>query len=79
MFIQIYNGRIVRVSDERMLDDDIRMNLPDDFDYDHIDCYEVVDGELVKHAMKTDNTPTEEERIAALEEALELLLSGVTE
>ena len=79
MFIQIYNGRIVRVSEEQMLEDDIQMDLPDDFDLEHIDSYELVNGVLVKHELETDNTPTLEERLAAQEEALELLLSGVTE
>lgn len=79
MYIQIYNGRIVRVSEKRILDDDSEMNLPESFDYDHIDRYELVDGELVEHELESDDTPTQEERIAQLEEALELLLSGVTE
>ena len=79
MYIQTYNGRIVRVSDEQMLEDDMQMDLPSDFDYDHIDSYEVVDGVLIKHEIEEDNAPTAEERIAELEAALELLLSGVTE
>ena len=57
MFIQIYNGRIVRVSEEQMLEDDIQIDLPDDFDYDHIDRYEVADGELVKHDIEEQEIP----------------------
>ena len=46
MYVLIVDGRIVRVSEESN-GDDIWMDLPDDFDYDHIYRYQVVDGELV--------------------------------
>ena len=46
MYVLIVDGRIVRVSEESN-GDDIWMELPDDFDYDHIYRYQVVDGELV--------------------------------
>ena len=74
MYIQIYNGRIVRVSEEQELEDDVQMDLPSDFDYDHIDLYEVVDGELMKHEPEVpEPTPTQEDRIAQLEAMLEAL------
>ena len=86
MYIQIYNGRIVRVSDEQMLEDDVQMDLPSDFDYENINTYEIVNGELAKCnieiledeelAKNQSNIPTQEERIAALEAAL-LELMGV--
>ena len=81
MFVQIKNGRIVRVS-EVCNGDDIEMELPEDFDYARIDRYEVVDGVLIKHDLpgsETNAEPTIKEQIAELREALDLLLSRVTE
>lgn len=75
------NGRMVRVSEESS-GGDVKIELPEDFDFDHIDRYELVDGELVKHdlpELAPEEKPTFVERLQELEEAIELLLSGVTE
>lgn len=54
--------------------------FPEDFDFLRQYDYKIVDGELVYAPIpRPESEPTEAERIAALEEALELLLSGVTE
>lgn len=67
-YIQLFNNYVVMVSD---IEDEnlIEIELPEDFDYDHIDWYEYVDGELVYHDFSEDIpvTPSQEERIAALE------------
>ena len=56
MFAEIRNGRIVRVSEERSRGD-VEMDLPEDFDYDHIDRYEVTSSGLVKHDLPKMETP----------------------
>lgn len=56
MFVQIKNGRIVRVSEERS-HGDVEMDLPEDFDYDHIYRYEVTSSGLVKHDLPKVETP----------------------
>lgn len=67
-YIQLYNNYIVMVSDTE--DENlIEIELPEDFDYDHIDWYEYVDGELVYHDRSDEYPviPSQEERITALE------------
>lgn len=56
MFVQIKNGRIVRVSEEGT-PGDAEIHLPEDFDYDHIDRYEVKDSGLVRHDLPQAETP----------------------
>lgn len=56
MFAEIRNGRIVRVSEEGT-PGDVEMDLPEDFDYDHIDRYEVTSSGLVKHDLPKAETP----------------------
>lgn len=75
------NGRIRLTADVVMvgtIDGEV-FDFPDDFDFCHQHEYKVADGELVYDPPEVDNTPTQEQRIAELEEALALLLSGVTE
>ena len=66
---------------------EININLADyDFSGDRINAFKFVDGELVfdeeKHLLlqtkeeEENITPTQEERIAALENSLSLLISG---
>ena len=67
-YIQLYNNYIVMVSDTE--DENlIEIELPEDFDYDHIDWYEYVDGELIYHDRSDEYpvVPSQEERITALE------------
>lgn len=79
MFIQIKDGRIVRIS-EVSNGDDIEMELPENFDYDHIDRYEVVDGSIIENDLpQVDSEPTQEERIAALEEENAMLMECILE
>ena len=54
-------------------------DFPDNFDFCHQHEYKVVDGKLVYDPPEADTTPTQEQRIEELEEALALLLSGVSE
>lgn len=75
------NGRIRLTADVIMvgtIDGEV-FDFPDDFDFCHQHEYKVAGGELVYDPPEADTTPTQEQRIAELEEALALLLSGVTE
>lgn len=55
-------------------------DFPADFPFCRQLEYKIVDGVLVHEPPpEPEAAPTQEERIADLEEALELLLSGVTE
>lgn len=56
MFVQIIKGRITRVSEEAG-DGDVEMVLPEDFDFDHIDRYEVTESGLVRHDLPETETP----------------------
>lgn len=56
MFAQIICGRIVRISEESG-GDDVELDLPEDFDFDHIDSYEVTENGLVKHNLPAPETP----------------------
>lgn len=62
MFVQVKNGRIVRVSETKNVGD-VELDLPEDFDFDHIDRYEVDGDTLIKHDLITesdlDPTPAE--------------------
>ena len=83
MYIQLYNNRIVRVSDEQILEDDIQLDLPEDFDWEHIDRYEITDGDLVKHELESEITePTAQDDTDAMmvdhEYRLVMLELGIT-
>ncbi len=56
MFAQIICGRIVRISEESG-GDDVELDLPEDFDFDHIDSYEVTENGLVKHNLPAPEIP----------------------
>lgn len=54
--------------------DDVTKFAWDDDDYEPVQYYHLYSDEL-----QEESAPTQEDRIAELEEALEMLLSGVTE
>ena len=70
-YIQLYNNYVVLVSDTEM-EGLIEVQLPEDFDYNHINWYEYTeDGQFIKHEPEpVEPTKTYEERITALEEQL---------
>ena len=77
MFAQIKNGRIVRLSETKN-DGDIKLELPEDFDFDRFDRYEVVDGVLIKHDIpgtEEKEEPSLQEQIAELRANLDRLLA----
>lgn len=78
MFVQIKNGRIVRLSESKN-DGDIELELPEDFDFERFDRYKVINGALIKHDILEEEKPSLQDRVENLEEALEMILSGVTE
>ena len=73
-YIQLYNNYIVMIKEtlEEGEENLIEIELPEDFNYNHIDWYEYVDGELIYHDHSNDYPviPSQEERITALEEQL---------
>ena len=88
MYVQLLNGRIVGVCETLESGFSLQFELPNDFDFEHIDRYEITeDGTLVYHAPEeSEEAATIETRMqnvesktGELEEAIELLLSGVTE
>lgn len=69
-YIQLLNNYIVKVQMENEeLENLIEIELPEDFDYGHINWYEYVDGELIYHDRSDEYpvVPSQEERITALE------------
>ena len=70
-YVQLYNNYVVLVQETLGENDEnlIEVELPEDFNYNHIDWYEYVDGELIYHDRSDEYPviPTQEERITALE------------
>lgn len=75
VYAQIVDDYIVMIT-EKQYDGMIEIEIPDDFDYDHINWYEYSNGELIYHDLSIDipPIPSYEERITALEEQNALLL-----
>lgn len=67
-YVYLVNNYVVTVMYEPM-DGFVEVELPEDFDYSHIDWYEYVEGQLVYNDLSEDiiTPPSYEERIAALE------------
>lgn len=64
-------------------DGEIEVEIPEEIDFERIHEYLYADGVFVHEPLpvpeEPKTMPTQEERITELEEALALLLSGVTE
>lgn len=74
------NNRIVEWSYEHLDGMDVEFSNGEYIDQnivDGVEDFEIIDGQAVFNPL--ERTPTPEERIAELEAALELLLSGGTE
>lgn len=73
------NGKIMICAETMIKPGMTRLVPPADFIPDEMGDWIVKDGAFVYEPQTVVETPTQAERIAALEEALDLLLSGVTE
>ena len=55
MFAQIRNGRIVGLSETALPLFDTPIDLPEDFDWEHIDRYELTEGGvLIRHGLPAE-------------------------
>lgn len=76
MYIQVLKGRIVGVSETPNKGFDRHLDLPDDFDFDHCDRYEVTDsGELVYHESDGAEAATMEDRFTKMENAIDKIMT----
>ena len=77
MFVQIKDGRIVGVSNDSN-GFDFEINLPENFDFDHIGRYEVVDNELIEHDVpESAEVPSMMKEYEARFEKLEAAISTI--
>lgn len=59
MFAQIINGRIVGLSETEQPHFDVPVELPEDFDWEHISRYGLTDdGELIRHDLPEEARPS---------------------
>ena len=73
-------GRLVKQQDGTVAMEGETFDFPEDFDFSKQSEYRLVQEELVHEPRPAEEPePSTEERIDELEQALELLLSGVTE
>ncbi len=68
MYIQVYDDRIVGLSDYPMQGYDYQAELPADFNFDYIDDYTFSKGKIAYKPKERAKTVSSEERITALEE-----------
>ena len=82
-------GRLIEQDDGSIVEAGEQFDFPDNFDFAHQSDYKMIDGELLYDPLpeeETEEAPSYDDRIQALEkenaelkEALDLILSGVTE
>ena len=77
-------GAIMICAEEQLMPSMVEIAPPEGFDPERMYDWRIVDGSFVydpkpEPEPEPESQPTTEERISELEEALELLLSGVTE
>lgn len=76
------DGEIMICAEEQLMPRMVEIEPPDGFEPEQMHDWKIIDGAFVYDPKPTPETtpePTTEERIKELEEALEMLLSGVTE
>lgn len=80
MFFEVAeNGKIMICAEEKLKSNMIELVPPEEFSPDEMHDWLVLDGELVYSPLPVkDPEPTDKERITALEEQIDMLLSGVT-
>ena len=59
-----------------MVDDDGEYLLPDDFDFSHLYCYRLIDGELIKDQEKADEQDAEYNKSIELADLISQLESS---
>ena len=73
-YVQIKEGRIVMVAESAMPDCPMAVELPKEFDWEHIDRYEVTeDGRVIEHPLPehpASQIDGIEKRLATLEKLL---------
>lgn len=73
------DGKIMICSAEEVAPNMVYIVPPDGFSPDEMHDWQIVDGELVYNPLPVPESRTQGERLTELEEAFDLILSGVTE